>query len=69
MTNSAMRNRAQQVRDGNLPDRAVLIRLFEQMVLLRRFAAFLEYQRVPFGNRLDLGIATTSPLPPPGTLR
>ncbi len=37
MASSAMRSRAQQVREGNLPDRAVLIKLFEQMVLLRRF--------------------------------
>jgi 2-oxoisovalerate dehydrogenase E1 component len=34
---SAVRSGAAQASEGNLPDRAVLIGLFEQMVLLRRF--------------------------------
>jgi len=34
---SAVRRNAQQPSTGNLPDRAVLMGLFEQMVLLRRF--------------------------------
>ena len=37
MATSAVRSVAQQSGVGNLPDRAVLMRLFEQMTLLRRF--------------------------------
>src|SRR5690606_24041185 len=37
MATLAVRSVAQQSGVGNLPDRAVLMRLFEQMTLLRRF--------------------------------
>ncbi|MEO9228776.1 MAG: thiamine pyrophosphate-dependent enzyme [Devosia sp.] len=37
MAISTVRNRAQVASESNLPDRAVLIGLFQQMVLLRRF--------------------------------